>query len=331
LGAFDRDACLAHATACADASRRYGLATEPVAHLWRAGGHALAGDDAAMDLAIADALAKDPDDPRILGDLHGRVLATRAFVAGDLDALRTHLDEMMRYVDRAPAGTSVFPGRGLWATIHATHDEDLGVAALDSSRVWSTLVSMPTTDLATLAVEAVALGRQGHHQQAGDLVERVRLTRDTITVGSGLRHMQQVLVAIAATRDGWGDPAAWLRESEAFFADRGYDKAARRCRALIGETGAPVPRRRAQATPVPPDLRALGVTSRELDVLQLVVEGCSTKDIAERLFLSPKTVERHLSNLFDRTGVRNRSDLADIGREHGLAGGSAGMGDAPGR
>ena len=72
---------------------------------------------------------------------------------------------------------------------------------------------------------------------------------------------------------------------------------------------------------MPPSLRALGVTSRELDVLQLVVQGASTRDIADRLFLSPKTVERHLSNLFDRTGVRNRHDLADVGRQHGVSGG----------
>ena len=88
LAGFDREVCLAAATACVEASRRYGLATEPVAHLWLAGAHALAGDDAAMEASLADALARDPDDPRILGDLHGRVLATRAFVADDLDSLR---------------------------------------------------------------------------------------------------------------------------------------------------------------------------------------------------------------------------------------------------
>ena len=43
LSTFDRDACLAAATSCAEASRRYGLATEPVAHLWLAGAHALRG------------------------------------------------------------------------------------------------------------------------------------------------------------------------------------------------------------------------------------------------------------------------------------------------
>jgi DNA-binding NarL/FixJ family response regulator len=126
---------------------------------------------------------------------------------------------------------------------------------------------------------------------------------------------------MAAIRDGWGDPVTWLRETEAFFAERGYERTARRCRTLIGEAGAPVPRRRSSGTVVPPSLRALGVTSRELDVLALVVEGCSTRAIAERLVLSPKTVERHLSNLFDRTGVRSRMDLAEIGRQHGLGAG----------
>jgi DNA-binding CsgD family transcriptional regulator len=320
FGGYDREACLMHAAACVEASRRYGLATEPVAHLWLAGGHALAGDDAAMEDALGDALARDPDDPRILGDLHGRVLTTRAFVSDDLASLPTHLDTMMQYVPEAPPGTSIFPGIPLWATLHATDDDDLGVGALEICREWSAPHEMPTTASATLAVEAVVRGRHGEHEAAAELVERVRLARDEIELGAGWRHTQQVLVAIAAVRDGWGDPATWLRESEAFFADRGYERTARRCRALIGQTGAPVPRRRSSGTPVPPPLRALGVTSRELDVLTLVTEGCSTREIADRLYLSPKTVERHLANLFDRTGVRNRGGLAELARSHGIGG-----------
>jgi DNA-binding NarL/FixJ family response regulator len=46
-----------------------------------------------------------------------------------------------------------------------------------------------------------------------------------------------------------------------------------------------------------------------MDVLNLIAEGLSNREIAERLFLSPKTVERHLTSLFDRTGIRNRGDL----------------------
>ncbi|MDP1818353.1 MAG: AAA family ATPase [Acidimicrobiales bacterium] len=318
LAGFERDACLAAARSCVEASRRYGLATEPVAHLWLAGGHALAGDDEAMEASIADALARDPQDPRILGDLHGRVYVTRAFVSGELGALPTHLDTMMRYVELTPPGTSIFPARQLWGTVHATHDDDLGVSALADCRRWADATPMPSVRTAALAVEAIVRGRQGDAEAAAALAERTRIDRDALAVGAGLRHCQQLLAAIAALRDGWGDPIAWLRESEAFFASGGYELTARRCRTLIGEAGAPVPRRRASGTVVPPVLRALGVTSRELDVLTLVVEGCTTRDIAGRLFLSPKTVERHLANLFDRTGVRNRAALADLARSHGI-------------
>jgi DNA-binding CsgD family transcriptional regulator len=137
-------------------------------------------------------------------------------------------------------------------------------------------------------------------------------------VGAGLVHVQQILVAGAATRDGWGDPAGWLRECEAFFTATGHERTARRCRTMIGATGAPVPRRGRGTADVPVGLRALGVTGRELDVLRLVAQGRSTRDIGASLHLSTKTVERHLSSLFDRTGVRNRGDLGALARTHGV-------------
>ena len=98
---------------------------------------------------------------------------------------------------------------------------------------------------------------------------------------------------------------------EALFV--GYAKLVRRCRTMMGEAGAPVPRRGRGESEVPEGLRALGVTSREVDVLKLVVAGASNKRIAEELVLSPKTVERHLSSLFTRLGVANRRELADRG------------------
>jgi DNA-binding NarL/FixJ family response regulator len=125
-----------------------------------------------------------------------------------------------------------------------------------------------------------------------------------------------MLAARAAVRDGWGNPVRWLREAEAFFGAGGYDRLARRCRTMLGEAGAPVPRRGRGDSEVPPSLRALGVTSREVDVLKLVGAGRTNKDIAEALFLSPKTVERHLSSLFARFGVANRRDLADQAAPH---------------
>ncbi len=127
LSNFDRDVSLAESRACVEASERYGLATATVAHLWLAGAHALASDDEAMQAEIDRALAPDPDDPRILGDVYGRVLTTRAFVADELATLPQLLDTMMPHVRRAPPTTSVFPGRVMWALVHTIDDDDLGI------------------------------------------------------------------------------------------------------------------------------------------------------------------------------------------------------------
>ena len=100
------------------------------------------------------------------------------------------------------------------------------------------------------------------------------------------------------------------------IADRRLDRLVRRSRILLAEAGAPVSRRGRGDSDVPTGLRAMGVTSREVDVLKLVVEGRTNKQIAAELYLSPKTVERHLSSLFDRTGVRDRKALAAVGVAH---------------
>jgi DNA-binding NarL/FixJ family response regulator len=49
-----------------------------------------------------------------------------------------------------------------------------------------------------------------------------------------------------------------------------------------------------------------------------VAAGRSTREIGTSLHLSTKTVERHLSSLFDRTGVRNRGALGELARAHGV-------------
>lgn len=64
---------------------------------------------------------------------------------------------------------------------------------------------------------------------------------------------------------------------------------------------------------VVPDL-----TPRELDVVSCIVKGCSNRDIAHQFQLSEETVKRHLSNIFDKTGVSTRLELALFAIEHQL-------------
>jgi DNA-binding CsgD family transcriptional regulator len=54
-------------------------------------------------------------------------------------------------------------------------------------------------------------------------------------------------------------------------------------------------------------LRSLGLTRRQSEVLALVLEGLSSREIGDRLTLSPRTVEKHIDSVYARLGVRNRS------------------------
>lgn len=61
------------------------------------------------------------------------------------------------------------------------------------------------------------------------------------------------------------------------------------------------------------------LTPRESEVLQLIAEGYETKQIAERLHLSVKTVATHRTNLMDKIGVHGTADLTKYAIRHGIA------------
>lgn len=56
-------------------------------------------------------------------------------------------------------------------------------------------------------------------------------------------------------------------------------------------------------------MSAYGLTERERDVTRLILQGSSTTQIARQLVVSAHTVQQHLKNIFDKTGVRSRRDL----------------------
>lgn len=61
-------------------------------------------------------------------------------------------------------------------------------------------------------------------------------------------------------------------------------------------------------------LTALGITPRELEVLELIAQGLSNKEIAERVFVSENTVKTHLSRVFDKLGARRRTQAVQLGK-----------------
>lgn len=65
-------------------------------------------------------------------------------------------------------------------------------------------------------------------------------------------------------------------------------------------------------------LRELSITKRELEILALIAQGMSNREIAEKLYVSENTVKTHSSRLFDKLSVKRRTQAVQIGKEMGL-------------
>ncbi|MFC9603293.1 response regulator [Streptomyces niveus] len=83
----------------------------------------------------------------------------------------------------------------------------------------------------------------------------------------------------------------------------------RRLLERVSAVAAPVPARES-----PPD----GLTAREAEVLSLVAEGFSNKEIAGRLHIGAATVKTHINNIFAKAGVRDRAQAVRYAYQHGL-------------
>jgi DNA-binding CsgD family transcriptional regulator len=65
-------------------------------------------------------------------------------------------------------------------------------------------------------------------------------------------------------------------------------------------------------------LKDLGITRRELEILELIAQGMSNREIADKLFVSENTVKTHSSRLFEKLSAKRRTQAVQIGKEMGL-------------
>jgi DNA-binding CsgD family transcriptional regulator/tetratricopeptide (TPR) repeat protein len=152
---------------------------------------------------------------------------------------------------------------------------------------------------------AVILQRQGHARRAAYLFGAGASLRARIGATTTFDDEDLYFASLAAARAALGNDAfdaAWdaggamtLEEAIAYaLTDAG--------RPAIGE----------QAS------SAMLLTPRELDVLRLIVAGQSNREIADALFLSVRTVERHIGNVHSKLGTHRKSDAAVYALRHNL-------------
>lgn len=127
------------------------------------------------------------------------------------------------------------------------------------------------------------------------------------------RHMLRTVVAAPMFKAGFGPAESWLREADSFFGARSERVLQRKARAGLAAIGAKVPRTASSA--VPPHLAGVGITAREAEILRLVNGGLSNHDIAERLVISVRTVESHVSSMLVKTGQPTRDQLPRVDGE----------------
>ncbi len=305
---FETDRALEVGARVVDVARTLGLTQVHAAALLQLGFvHAIAGRDDALEAAVDAALRVSGERPEALALAWGHARATYSLLTEDRSRAIEQLDIAMSWARKVPGMSGIFPA--LWALLRVVEG---GGGEVIADVVDLETPAIPMSGAIISMAEAVLAGRAGQRHEAEARLEAADGILRSKRV-HGFRHLAHRLVAEVAIEDGWGDPTTRLSEAMAFFEVSGHDRVAAACRDMLRRAGQRVPR--SVSADVPKPLRAAGVTSREAEVLRLVAERLSNREIAERLYLSPRTVEKHVERLLQKTGATTRFELGRLARE----------------
>jgi DNA-binding CsgD family transcriptional regulator/tetratricopeptide (TPR) repeat protein len=289
---FGLDAAAAHARSALAISERLGLSqVRAIVLLFLGEIHAMRRERAEMERFLALASSAAPGDPEIEGSAWAGGRGMLALLDDDWPAARQYLGRGVAILDTLPQqGPASY--RGLWPLLLAAAGDRRAAAAIAAGRRNGLTVNRANRGLLGYA-DAILAGRAGNRPQASGLA---RAADDELVHYPVWGDLARLCAAEPALADGWGEPAGWLAAGARCFAAHGIDPLAQRCRRLL-------------AGPPPSRWISLGVTSREADVLRLVAEGLANKEIAARLHVSPRTVEKHVESLLRKTAARSRTQL----------------------
>ncbi|HET9015418.1 MAG TPA: AAA family ATPase [Thermomicrobiaceae bacterium] len=241
-----------------------------------------------------------------------RALApTLALDAGDLDAARRWLESLDRWLDWSGGVLGRADAHLGWAAYHrAAGDPPRARERASRALTAATLPRQPLTLLAAhrlLGELDIAAGRP-------DAAETDLAAALALADACGARHERALtLLALAELRRARGHvPAAraHLDEARALAAPMGATLTLARTDALAARLAGDVP--------VAPVTLPAGLTAREGEVLRLVAAGLTNAEIADRLSLSPRTVNAHLTTIYGKLGVTSRGAAIRFALDHHL-------------
>lgn len=241
-----------------------------------------------------------------------RVLTVRASLEFERGHAKDAADLAERYLRAVAASDLVERIEALEILVRAR----VVLGEVDAAATAAGLLEAAAEQIPTAAIQAAAmvtraevLRAQGRLQEARDGLETAISGFD----GSGLAHDSlRTRVALAAVLLELGEARTAHKvaeEARVAAAEMGAKRELAVATRLVQWTG--------RATTAGPE----GLTHREVEILELVAEGLSNAEIADRLVLSPRTVERHMSNIYLKIGAVGsaaRSVAIAYGRRTGL-------------
>jgi DNA-binding CsgD family transcriptional regulator/tetratricopeptide (TPR) repeat protein len=289
---FELDMAARHGRSALELGERLSLGSvRAKAHIFLAENAAWRGDRAEMERHLGLAVSISADDP-MLSAFGWGARGMRELLHGNKDAAVEHLGRAVDMLAVLPhAEPACF--RAVWPVVLASiGDRGAGQAVLEARRLGIGALYLNSGLLS--CAELIIAGRAGDRARAR---RGIGASESDFVNCMTWNDIVRWLAAESAVTSGWDEPEWWLNGVGDRLAERGLQHLADRCSNLVGR---------------PQRWVALGITTREAEVLDLVVQGFANKEIATRFSLSPRTVEKHVEALLRKLGARSRTHLIAV-------------------
>jgi DNA-binding NarL/FixJ family response regulator len=289
---FELDMAAQHAYSALELGEQLALGqVRAKAFIFLAENAAWRGDRDEMERYLGLATAISPRDAMLAAFCWG-VRGMRELFHGDLPIAVENLGRSVDMIAKVPnAEPAVF--RAVWPMLLASIGDRRAPQAVEDARRAGLGAFELNAGLLSCA-EAIGAGRAGDKWAAR---RAVRATESDFVNCMTWNDVARWLAAESAAASQWDTPEWWVGGVGERLAERGLQHPAQRCRVLAGG------QRRWEG---------LGITPREADVLNLVVQGLANKEIAANLLLSPRTVEKHIEALLRKLDARSRTHLVVV-------------------